>query len=223
MNMSVKLGATFYPTTDPQGKEIPFEKLFIPHIYREIYFEGVYVDIFNQKKDMVVVDVGANIGIVTQYMRPYCKKIYAIEPSSEHFTALKKNKEFNEWDNVEIFNFAIADKDGDAQLSYEVGNRTSNSIVNNYGAGGETVKTKAIDTFFEENKLDKVDFMKFDVEGADDLILRSEGFKKVAPKISAIEVEFHKNDWEDLVKYMIGLGYEARRYPSSAIIVLFTR
>ena len=110
------LKALFYP-------DVPFDTLFIPYIYKEIYLDGVYIDIFNQKKDMVVVDVGANIGIVTQYMRDYAKKIYAIEPSSEHFEALKKNKEFNKWDNVEIFKLAIADKDGEMTLNLNKNNR----------------------------------------------------------------------------------------------------
>ena len=73
------------------------------------------------------------------------------------------------------------------------------------------------------DKIKKVDFVKFDVEGAEDLILRSEEFKKAAPKIQAIEVEFHHPTWQELVKYMMELGYEARRYESSAIIVLFIR
>ncbi|OFW53979.1 MAG: hypothetical protein A2163_07865 [Actinobacteria bacterium RBG_13_35_12] len=210
------LKALFYP-------DVPFDSLFIPYIYKEIYLEGVYVDIFNQKEDMVVIDVGANIGIVTQYMREYCKKLYAIEPSSEHFEALKKNKEFNKWDNVEIFNLAIADKDGEMTLNTNKSNRTCHSLTLDYKQGGEKVKTQAFDTFFKENNIEKVDFMKFDVEGAEDLILRSEGFKKVKDKISAIEVEFHFPTFPELVKYMLELGFEARRYDSSAIIVLFTR
>ncbi len=231
------LKAIYYP-------DVPFESLFIPYIYKEIYLDGVYVDIFNQKKDMVVIDVGANIGIVSQYMRDYCKKLYAIEPSPEHFEALKKNKEFNNWDNVEVFNCALADKDGEMELSQNDFNRTMNTLmVGDVGPDGRyktidglfsmgtagpysnkvKVKTMALDTFMKENKIDEVDFVKFDVEGAEDMILRSEGFKKVAPKIKAIEVEFHYPSWKELVKYMTGLGYQARRYEASAIIVLFTK
>jgi len=216
------LGALFYPK-GTKKKPIKFEELFIPYIYKEIYFDGVYVDMFNNKKDMVVVDIGANIGIVTQYMREYAKKLYAIEPSTEHFEALKKNKEFNKWDNVEVFKLAIADKDGEMTLHTLNDNRTCHSLVNDYKQGGEQVKTMAMDTFFEKNKIKEVDFMKFDVEGAEELILTSEGFKKVADKIKAIEIEFHFPDWQKLVKHMISLGFEARRYESSAIIVLFTR
>ena len=216
------LNALFYPK-GTEEKPIPFDSLFIPYIYKEIYLEGLYVDILNTKKDLTIIDAGANIGIVTQYMRDFAKKVYAIEPSSEHFEALKANKEHNKWDNVEIFNVALADKDGEMQLNHLPANRTSHSLINNYGQGGQTVKTVAFDTFFEENKIEEVDFMKFDVEGAEDMILRSEGFLKVAPKIKAIEIEFHYPTFPQLVEHLMKLGYKARRYDSSAVVILFFR
>lgn len=216
------LGALFYPKGTPENP-IKFESLFIPHIYKEIYFDSIYTDVFNGRENMVVMDVGANIGVVTQYMRDHAKKLYAIEPSSMHFEALKKNKEFNNWDNVEIFNMAIADKDGEVNINVLPANLTCNSIVNDYHQGSETVKSMAFDTFMEANNIDQVDFVKFDVEGAEDLILRSEGFKKIAHKIKAIEIEFHYPTWMNLAKYLQDLGYTARRYDCSAIVVLFTR
>jgi len=219
----IKLGALFYPAEDPHGNPVKFDELFIPYIYKEIYLEGVYIDILNGRKDMVIVDVGSNIGITVQYFRDHAKKVYAIEPLSEHFAALKRNKEHNNWDNVEVFNVAIAGKDGEVTMYRAPGNRTTSSYVLTHQGDGEQVKALAMDTFFEENKIDQVDFMKFDVEGADDDILRSEGFKKVCEKIKAIEVEFHFPSWPSLVEYMQSLGYTARRYESSAIIVLFTR
>ena len=85
-----------------------------------------------------------------------------------------------------------------------------------------TVQTKTIDTFFEENNIQEVDFMKFDVEGAEDMILRSE-FKKIVPKIKTIMVEFHLPTWQLLLEYMVSLGYQARRYNCSAIVILFFR
>lgn len=242
---NTKLGGLFYPI-ESNGKKIPFDSLFIPYIYKEIYFECLYVDILNGKSDMTIIDVGSNCGITVQHFRDYAKKVYAIEPSPEHFEALKKNKDYNKWDNVEIFNCAIADKDGEMELTMNDVNRTMNSLIIGKpleenklecktGIEGVTgyinakgynnrvmVKTVAMDTFFRENHITKCDFMKFDVEGSEDLILRSEGFKKVKDKVIAIEVEFHYPNWQELVKYMIGLGYEARRYDSSAIVVLFT-
>jgi len=210
------LKALFYP-------DVSFDSLFIPYIYKEIYLDGLYVDIFNTKSDMIVVDIGANIGIVTDYMRQYAKKVYAIEPAKEHFEALKKNKEFNKWNNVEIFKLAIADKNGEMTLNTNKDNRTCHSLTLDYNQGGEKVKTMRMDTFLEKNKIEKVDFVKFDVEGAEDMILRSAGFQKVVDKIEAIEIEFHLPNWQELVKYMMGLGYKARRYESAAIVVLFTK
>lgn len=229
-----KLKALFYP-------DVNFETLYIPHIYKEIYLDKIYADVFKNREpsSMTIVDVGANIGIVTQYMRPFARKLYAIEPSGEHFEALAANKEFNNWDNVEIFKIALADRDGEATLMKKPDNRTMNSIEmgrknpdgslvhpsrtrHPYGEP-EIIKTMAIDTFFKENNLIKVDFMKLDVEGAEDLILRSEGFRKIAEKIKAIEVEFHFPTWKELVIYMVGLGFTAKQYKCSATVFLFTR
>jgi len=216
------LKAIYYPV-GTKDNPINFDSLFIPYIYREIYFEGVYNDVVTGRDDMVVVDVGANIGIVTQYLKRFSKKVYSIEPSKTHFEALKANKEKNGWNKVEIFNFAIADKDGEMILNTNNQNLTCNSLTLDYKQGGEKVETKTFSTFFKENNIKEVDFVKFDVEGAEDMILLSDDFRKVANKIRAIEVEFHFPTFPKIVKRMIELGYEARRYNSSAVIILFTK
>jgi FkbM family methyltransferase len=220
--VELKLGSIWYPVTDNNGNPIDPNTLYISAIYKELYWDGIYNDVLN-RTGMTIIDIGANIGIITAHMRQYADKVYAIEPSPEHFAALQKNKEFYGWDNVELFNEAVADHDGEMFLAFEGSNRTCNSITNNYGQGGVTVKIVAMDTFFEENGIKEVDFLKVDVEGADDLILRSEGFTKVAPKIKALEVEFHHDTWPSLVAYVVSLGFTATRLESNAIIVLFTR
>ena len=210
------LKALYYP-------DVPFKELFIPYIYKEIYLDNIYVDVTNNRTDMTIIDVGANIGIVTDYLRPFSKKVYSIEPSTEHFEALKQNKEFNKWDNVEVFKMAMADRDGEMVLNFLPANRTSHSLTNDYQQGGEKVKTIRFDTFMKENNIEKVDFCKFDVEGAEDMILRSEGFINIADKILSIEVEMHYASWPQLVDHMIKLGFKARRLDCSAIVVLFYR
>lgn len=227
------LKALFYPN-------VSFKTLFIPHIYKEIYLEKIYDDVFKnrQPESMTILDVGANIGVVTQFMQPFAKKLYAIEPSSEHFEALAKNKDYNEWDNVEVFHIAVADQNGETELLKKPDNRTMNSIVlgkkNPDGslvfpsrtrhpyAEPEIVKTMRLDTFLHENNIETVDFMKLDVEGAEEMILKSEGFKKVASRFKSIEIEFHFPDWPNLVVYMTGLGFTAKQYKCSAVVFLFT-
>lgn len=209
------LKALFYP-------DVKFESLYIPWIYQEIYMDKVYDGILRGKKDLVILDVGANIGIVTQFMKDFANKVYAIEPSSENFEALSKNKEFNNWNNVELFKLAIAGTDGEMKLSKTLDNLTCNSLVNDYG-DGEMVKTKNLNTFFKENNINKIDFMKIDIEGAEEQVFCSTNFNNIAPKIKSIMCEFHYPDYIKIVNHLIGLGYTARRYPSSAIIYLFTR
>lgn len=216
------LGALFYPK-GTKNKPIAFDSLFIPYIYKEIYLEGVYVDCFNNQDDLVVLDIGANIGVVTQYMRDHAKKVVAVEPSTEHFEALKKNVEFNGWKNVTPVNAAIAEKDGEMTLNLNTSNRTCHSLNLNYNGGGETVRTMTFSTLMKENDIDEVDFVKFDVEGYEEPILMGDDFKKVAPKIRQVMVEFHFPDFPKIVDHMLGLGYKARRYDSSAIIILFYR
>ena len=211
------LKALFYP-------DVNFDELFIPYIYKEIYFDGIYVDALNQKKDLTIIDVGANIGIVTDHMRPYAKIIHAIEPSTEHFEALEKNKEFNKWDNVKVHKLAIADRDGEMNLNLNSKNRTCHSLDMEWADKlTEKVKTMRFDTFLKENKIKEVDFCKFDVEGAEDLILRGEGFVNVAEKFKAIEVEFHYKTYPLLIEHMQKLGFQARRFDCSAVVVLFFR
>lgn len=237
MNMSkikkqTELGGLFYPIKNADGTTIPFEKHFIPYIYKEIYLEGIYIDILNGKKDLVIMDVGANIGCTTQYFRDYAKKVYSIEPSTEHFAALSKNKEFNKWDNVVVSNVALSDNDGEQYLSLNDQNHTMHSLMPREGdenakrAGwttGEKVKTQTLATYMKENGIDEIDFMKLDCEGVEDEILRHPSFKEVAPKIKAILIELHHPTFPQLVEYLQSLGYSARRYPSSAVIVLLTR
>ncbi len=219
----MSLKATFYPN-------LPFRDLYIPHIYKEVYFDKIYAGIFEGKKDMVIIDVGANIGIITRFMRDFAKTVYSIEPSPENFEALKKNVEFNEWDNVIPFNFALADKDGKANFNIWLKNRTGNSLVYTHGGGAMRkvvkVDTKRFDTFFTENNIGEVDFVKLDVEGAEDMILYSDGFKNIADKIKSIMIEFHfsrsdKPRAAKLIKHVTGFGF--KEHKCAEIISLFTR
>ena len=219
------LKALYYPG------DVPFDSLFIPAIYHEIYYDGVYMDVLNDidhnKKDPIIVDVGSNIGITVQYFRDHAKKVYAIEPASENFEALKANKENNGWDNVEIFNFAISNEDGETTLRRNKNNLTMNSIAVDYNervAGKEEiVKTKTFGTFFKENNITHVDFMKFDVEGAEELILPTKDFDEASKIIDNIEIEFHFPDFTKHVNHLIELGYTARRYNCNAVVIDFNK
>lgn len=222
------LGALFYPNGTPE-KPIPFDSLYIPYIYNEIVFDGVYMDVVNNLthnvKDPVIVDVGANIGVVTQYLRQFAKKMYSVEPSVEHYEALSKNKDFNHWDNVELFNYAIADKDGEMEFHHNEDNLTCNSLVMGFkNEHSDKVRTRGMMDFFNEAGITHVDFMKFDVEGGEEMILPSEQFKEAMQMVDSIEIAFHLQDFTKHLKRMQECGFTtARRYQCAEILFLFTK
>lgn len=217
------LKALYYPGDQP------FDSLFIPAIYHEIYYDGIYMDIMNvldrTKKDPVIVDVGSNIGVTVQHFKDHAKKVYAIEPGKANFEALKANVEKNGWDNVEIFNIAISNEDGEAELRIYSPNTTSNSIVfkPNPGEKVEKVPTKKFTTFFKENGITHVDFCKADIEGAEQLLIPSDDFAEACKIVDCWIFEFHFDNYPDLVNRMIKLGYTARKYDCGAIVICFTK
>ncbi len=210
------LSAIFYPKID-------FNKLYIPHILKTIYMDGLYNEALADRKDLTIIDLGANCGLVTNYLRGFAKQVYSVEPANEHFEALKKNMEYNGWDNVKIFHAGMMDKDGTATLHLNDDNRTGHSFTAPYNREREEVKIYAMDTFFAENGIDHVDFVKMDVEGAEEAIIFSEGFLKIAPQIDAIMMEFHTGGWERLRDHMVSLGYQAIKPITDENLLLFKR
>jgi FkbM family methyltransferase len=209
------LKALFYP-------DVPFESLYVPHIFKEVYLDKVYDEVVAGRNDLVMIDVGANIGLVAHFLRNYSRVVYCLEPSTQHFEALSMNKEYNEWDNVELFQMALSHSDGEADFGLNSSNRTMNSLVWG-GDSSQTVKTCRLDTFFADNEIEYVDFVKMDVEGAEGMILASEGFANVVDKIGAIEIEFHSGDWLQWVDFFLKRGFVWKQYPTEATVILFTR
>ena len=61
----MSLGALYYPKGTKKDP-IPFESLYIPWIYKEIYMDGIYTDVLNQKMislgNIIVLDaIGVKI------------------------------------------------------------------------------------------------------------------------------------------------------------------
>lgn len=229
--------ALFYP-------DATFGQLKTAEILQEIYTDRVYDSFLGDKKDLVIVEIGANIGLVTQRLQSHAKKIYAIEPNPPEFEALSANKDYNGWDNVELFQCAIAWKDGEMPLSVADTNRSGSTLMLGQRIGynlfqdvstaftintvdrydeSVSVQTKRLDTFFEENHIEHVDFMKMDVEGAEQIILKHVGFRNVAELIDAIEIEYHFPGWESLGGILKSLGFTGVKQKTKANVWLYQR
>jgi FkbM family methyltransferase len=170
-----------------------FKNSYIPHILKESYIDQAYEPYFRGKKDLTIVDVGANIGLTSFYFYDYAKVVYALEPSEQHMKVLKHMIAFNKMDDRIIpIKKALSHKNGTANF-YHNENVTMfslNSAVNSKD-DKEEVETITFDSFFKENNITHVDFLKLDVEGSEHEIIGSEGFDKVADKIDVIMGEHH--------------------------------
>ena len=149
-------------------------KLIRMFIYRFIHYER-YKNFLNLKldKNSVVLDFGANIGEITQCILDlYNCKIYCYEPNNYAFKKLKKKFENNK--KIILYNKAVGDKNGRANLYYHklhdenpIKFSTGSSLLEqkeniekNYSQNTETVSIKDI-----LNHFDFINLIKIDIEG----------------------------------------------------------
>lgn len=197
-----------------------WEASYISDILKEIYLDKIYAPYFLGKKDLTILDVGANIGLATNYFAKY-GKVYAVEPCQEHFDCLTKMVEFNELKNVTPIQYAISTTNGEATF-YHSPNSTANSFFKMVeGADSEIVKTHTLGELFKEYKLEHVDFMKLDIEGSEYDVLGSDTFDEVADKIDAIMGETHK--WANrnpgqVYQALQNRGFKVRNIPTDAAV-----
>lgn len=168
-----------------------FGNSYIPHILKEVYIDQVYAPFVKDKKDLTVLDCGANVGLTAYYFKDYAKQVIAVEPSKIHQEALSAMVKQNSIKNIVLFPNAIAGECGMVKLNHNP-NVTMFSMRQEV-ASGEFEEVEAIDMveLFKRAKIDHVDIMKMDIEGSEYDLITSESFQKMAPKIDCILGEFH--------------------------------
>jgi FkbM family methyltransferase len=123
-----------------------------------------------QKGD-VVLDCGANVGVETLYaLRLGASKVVAIEPSPVNVEVLKKNfaKEI-EQGRVIVYPKGVWDKDDILELHLNDDTSAMDTFLLKREHSSRVVKAQltTIDKMVEELKLERVDFIKMDTEGAE--------------------------------------------------------
>ena len=127
----------------------------------------------------VVLDIGAHIGTHTVPYAKHAKQVYSFEPQEAIFKLLTFNIKANGLENVTLFNNCVGHENRLCNISSKFNDSTScgkpinyrSDIPANYGGvqlgeGGQETQMIAIDDL----QLDKVDYMKVDVEGAENLV-----------------------------------------------------
>lgn len=123
---------------------------------------------FNTSKNGIFIDVGANVGIFSKFIRCLYPKIsiYSIEPVPDVFKCLKKN--FKQDVNTHIFNTALDKVKGKKKMLFSNQNSEISKIDKK---GNITVNTETLDAFIKKNKITNIDLLKIDTEGFEDRVL----------------------------------------------------
>lgn len=140
-------------------------------VFLEIFQDKVYEQVFQPRIEDIVVDIGAYVGMFTVKASMAVGKkgrVIAIEPSPENYAALIGN--CRRLGNVTLIQKAIMDKNGTANLYYSK-SAAANSLVIKW-KDYVKVETITLDDLLRSLKVDDVDFIKVDAEGAELQVLK---------------------------------------------------
>lgn len=162
-----------------------------------------------------VIDLGANIGMFSAWIYDRADRIYAIEPYTKNYECLEANVRENGLDKVSLHKVAIYDTVGQVDMYTPKDPLGTKIIENPKDIGGlETVDCTTLINFLDDNKIEEVDLLKVDIEGAEFKIFTDQAIKEFAPRISRMIGE-HNNS-ETFSALRAG-GYEVDRVENKPI------
>ena len=147
---------------------------FLYDLIHEVILSNQYFSHFDINKNDVVFDIGANIGSFTLLAAQKLQntgKIYAIEPDDDNFEILCENIKINNLTNVVPIKKGLWSKKETKvfYLSHRPGEHTL--LEHNDDEFKQTGKISidciTLDELVDEYKIDKINFIKMDIEGAE--------------------------------------------------------
>lgn len=131
-----------------------------------------------------IIDCGSNIGIATLFFKIHYPQatVFCFEPDPNAFLILKKNISANNFKDITLINAAVSNTQGYINFFGEIDTQepagTGNSIIEAWGKQRHTscmVRVKAVQLSTYINQT--VDFLKLDIEGAEQQVLEELGDK----------------------------------------------
>ena len=184
-------------------------------------YEELEAKIMEEKIEMgnVVVDVGANIGLHTLNMARIvgnAGQVFAFEPDPSNFEILKKNAKINNYKNIILEQKAVGDKHGRTTL-YQSDNPINHRIFPQTKRANSQVQVELtnLDNYFDSDMIDKINFIKIDVEGMEFGVLK--GMKNILKNNKNIKILFEfvpKDTMEagfipiELLNYLTSNGFK---------------
>jgi FkbM family methyltransferase len=162
----------------------PYEVL---HTYKDIFENEIYK--FSASSDRpVIIDCGSNIGLSVLYYKFLYPNavVIAYEPDKKNFQLLAKNIADNRLQQVILYEAAVWVENGKISFASNAAEGSSIALTNE---GDNVVTVSAVRLADVLNKYEKIDFLKMDIEGAEDKVVADCG-----PLLSRIEnlfLEYH--------------------------------
>jgi FkbM family methyltransferase len=152
------------------------------HIQWHLFYYGIYEPEETRwikqyiQPGMVVFDVGANIGYYSVIMSKLIGPngmIHSFEAATAAFNRLKEHINVNHCKNTIIYHSAISDRNGQCIIYCADNANTGESSLKSFDGfkKKETVSCFTLDSYIEKKNINKVDFIKVDVEGAEMLVI----------------------------------------------------
>ena len=179
--VSLGLRLRLYPANNVTEKNLLFTPQYFDPEERRFLAERLGTG-------FVFLDIGANVGgyaLFAATLGGPTARILAVEPQADIFERLSFNIRQNEFTTVKAMELAVADRDGEITLFIDAKNKgeTSMRLVGTHGLGvAVKVRAKALRTILEEEGISRLDCLKLDVEGAEDLILEA-FFRDASPAL----------------------------------------
>lgn len=183
------------------------------------------------KNELIIFDIGSNVGMYSLlFANTFNKynKIYSFEPIKKTFNFLEKNIKLNNYSNIEIFNFGFTNIEGNYNIGFpnpNINERYNNINKNDTGLcslfgteNKELIYCDTLDNFIKKNNINKIDFIKIDVEGSEFNILKG-GYNTLKNLKPILFFEFNKltkllsniNE-KELYQYLNDLNYNIYAY-----------
>jgi FkbM family methyltransferase len=168
------------------------------------------------KPHSIIFDVGANFGFYSLLLAATndCEHVFAFEPESETFKRLKKNIALNGLEkSVKAIPLGLSDIRGPARLSTEDGNSGASFI----GPAGQPIQVETLDGFCSINSIERLDFLKIDVEGHEMHVLAG-GTEMLARCKPLMLIEINPNALERSGSSAFELGMKLRQMGYTLLI-----
>jgi FkbM family methyltransferase len=184
-------------------------------VLKEVWVNNLYGrHNFEISENDTVIDIGGHIGFFSIYAACKAKmgKVITFEAFNENYKLLKENIDLNKISNITLENTAVGKENGTSRLFLSADNNTGGHSLHLKKESGNfiDIPVMAFDEVLKKYKLEKVDYLKLDCEGAEfDILLNAS--EESLKKIKKIVMECHdhgNNTSEKMVKFLEKKGFK---------------